>query len=62
VPLLINERIKQLRAEIAEISKGNRLYVRGPKYGKFIAAQEQRLVRLQEILDELITLTDRKKP
>jgi hypothetical protein len=60
--LLINERIKQLRAEIAEISKGNRLYARGPKYGKFIAAQEQRLVRLQEILDELITLTDRKKP
>jgi hypothetical protein len=62
VPRLINERIKQLRAEIAEISKGNRLYMQGPKYGKFIAAHEQRLVRLQEILDELITLTDSKKP
>ena len=61
MPRLVNERIKQLRAEIAEISKANRLYVQGPKYGKFVAAQEQRLVRLQEILDELITLTDWKK-
>jgi hypothetical protein len=62
VPRLINERIKKLRAEIAEISKANRLYMQGPKYGKFIAAHEQRLVRLQEILDDLITLTDSKKP
>ncbi len=62
MPPLVNERIKELRAEIAEISKANHLYAQGPKYVKFIAAQELRVVRLQEILDELVTLTDRKKP
>jgi len=50
-----------LREEIAEISEANRLYLQGGK--KMIGAsdQERRLQRLQEIMDELMSLTDWKK-
>ena len=52
---------EELREEIAEISEANRLYLQGGK--KMIGAsdQERRLQRLQEIMDELMSLTDWKK-
>jgi hypothetical protein len=59
----IKERIGKLREEIAQISEANRLYLQGSKSKKMPAAadHERRLQRLQEILDELISLTDWKK-
>jgi len=62
MPRLVDQRIRKLREEIAEISKENLL--RGhatrrntPAFGE----QERRLQRLQEILVELRSLTDWKK-
>jgi hypothetical protein len=57
----MKERIKELQ-EIAEISKANRLYLEGGKKVVAAADKERRLQRLQEILDELMSLTDWKKP
>jgi hypothetical protein len=52
-----------LREEIAQIREANRLYLQGGKKIQGGAAdQERRLQRLQEILDELVALTDWKKP
>jgi hypothetical protein len=59
---LITERVKNLRNEIAKLSKANRAYLKGPKYGAAIADNERRLQRLLEIADELKSLTDWKKP
>ena len=57
----VKERVGKLREEIAEISEANRQYLQGGK--KMIGAsdQERRLQRLQEIMDELMSLTDCKK-
>jgi len=57
----VKERVGKLREEIAEISEANRQYLQGGK--KMIGAsdQERRLQRLQEIMDELMSLTDWKK-
>jgi hypothetical protein len=62
MPRSIKERVGKLREEIAEISEMNRQYLQGGK--KMIGAsdQERRLQRLQEIMDELMSLTDWKKP
>ncbi len=58
----IKERIAKLREEIAQISEANRLYLQGGKKMPGSAPdQERRLQRLQEILDELVALTDWKK-
>ena len=57
---LVSERIKKLREEIAEISEANRTQMHR-RDGGATADQERRLQRLQEILDELMTLTDWKK-
>ena len=58
----VKERIVKLREEIAQISEANRLYLRGGKKLHGAAADhERRLQRLQEILDELVALTDWKK-
>ena len=59
----LKERIAKLRDEIAQISEANRLYLHGGKKKIPGAAghQERRLQRLQEILDELMALTDWKK-
>jgi len=54
MPRLVSERIKKLREEIAQISEANRTQMH--------RRDERRLQRLQEILDELMTLTDWKKP
>lgn len=62
MPRSIKERVGKLREEISEISEANRQYLQGGK--KLIGAsdQERRLQRLQEIMDELMSLTDWKKP
>jgi len=56
----VSERIKKLREEIAEISEANRTQMHR-RDGGAAADHERRLQRLQEILDELMTLTDWKK-
>ena len=60
----VKERIAKLREEIVEISAANRVYLQGKKRNIQGAAgdHERRLQRLQEILDELMALTDWKKP
>jgi hypothetical protein len=58
MPQSVKERVGKLRAEIAEISEANRLYLQGGK--KMIGASDQQR-RLQEIMDELMSLTDWKK-
>jgi hypothetical protein len=58
---LVRDRIKKLREEIAEISAANRLYLQGGKKVVAAADNERRLERLQEIIDELRSLTDWKK-
>jgi hypothetical protein len=61
MPQSVKERVGKLREEIAEISEANRQYLQGGK--KMIGAsdQERRIQRLQEIMDELMSLTDWKK-
>ncbi len=58
----VKERIAKLRDEIAQISEATRLYLLGGK-NKLGATGDhaRRLQRLQEILDELVALTDWKK-
>ena len=59
----VKERIAKLREEIAQISEADRLYSQGGKKLQGAAGDhERRLQRLQEILDELVALTDWKKP
>jgi hypothetical protein len=57
----VKDRIRKLREEIAEIREANRLYLQGGKKMPGAADQQRRLQRLQEILDELVALTDWKK-
>jgi hypothetical protein len=58
----VKERIAKLRDEIAQISEANRLHMQGGKKTPGAAGDhERRLQRLQEILDELVSLTDWKK-
>ena len=58
----VKQRIVKLREEIAQIREANRLYLQGGRKKPGAAAdQERRLQRLQEILDELVSLTDWKK-
>ena len=58
----VKDRIAKLREEIAQISESNRLYLHGNKKIPGSAGDhERRLQRLQEIMDELVALTDWKK-
>ena len=58
----VKERIAKLRDEIAQLSEANRLYLHGgKKMPGTTGVHERRLQRLQEILDELVSLTDWKK-
>jgi hypothetical protein len=57
----IKERVAELRHEIAEISEANRMQI-DRKDSVAISEQQRRLQRLQAILDELMSLTDWKKP
>jgi hypothetical protein len=58
----VKERIAKLREEIAEICEANRLHLQVRKKWPGAADQERRLQRLQEILDELVSLTGWNKP
>ncbi len=62
MPQSVKERVGKLRDEIAEISEANRQYLQGGKKMVGASDQERRLQRLQEIMDELMSLTDWKKP
>ena len=57
----VKERIAKLREEIAQISAANRLYVQEGKKPPGAPEQERRIQRLQEIRDELLSLTDWKR-
>jgi hypothetical protein len=58
----VKERIRKMREEIAQISEESRLYAQGGKWMSTAAAeQERRIQRLEEILQELNSLTDWKK-
>jgi hypothetical protein len=62
MPNPVKERIVKLRDEIAQISEANRLYLQPGKNKPDAAGDHQRrLQRLQEILDEIMALTDWKK-
>jgi chromosome segregation ATPase len=62
MPNPVKERIANLREEIAQISEANKQYMGGRhKLPATAADHERRLQRLQEILDELMSLTDWKK-
>jgi len=61
MPVSVKERVARLRVEIAEISEANRLYLQGGKKVVGASDHERRLQRLQEIMDELRSLTDWKK-
>jgi parvulin-like peptidyl-prolyl isomerase len=59
----VKERIAKLRQEIAQINEANRLYLQGGKKTPgSSSAHERRLERLREIQQELMSLTDWKKP
>jgi hypothetical protein len=59
----VKERIAKLREEMVQRSEADRLYSQGGKKLHGTAGDhERRLQRLQEILDELVALTDLKKP
>ena len=55
------ERIKKLREEIAQIRAANRMSAKMVHDTSRQSEQERRLQRLQEIIDELLALTDWKK-
>jgi hypothetical protein len=60
---LVTERIKELRKEIDGIRAANETNLRAwdtPATKR--ASAERRAQRLQEIMDELLTLTEWKKP
>jgi hypothetical protein len=58
----VKERITKLREEIAQISEANRLYLKtGRKMPGSVGDHARRLQRLQDILGELMPLTDWKK-
>ena len=61
MPRSIKDRVGKLREEIAEITEANRQYLQGGKKRIGASDQERRLQRLQEIMDELRSLTDWKK-
>jgi len=59
----VKERIAKLREEIAQIREMNRGYMQaGNRKPGAAADHERRLERLQEIINELRSLTDWRKP
>jgi hypothetical protein len=61
MPRSIQERIANLRKEIAEINEEHRQYLKSGRKQPGVADHERRIQRLQEILDELASLTNWKK-
>jgi hypothetical protein len=58
----VKERVAKLREEISQIREANRQYVQGGKKMPGDVDHQRRAQRLQEILDELASLIDCKKP
>jgi hypothetical protein len=59
----IQERVETLRQEIAEIQRLNLAYLQTPKPNLDATHDHARRdQRLKEIMDELRSMTDRKKP
>jgi hypothetical protein len=59
----IRERVEVLRREIAEIQKLNLEYSQAPRTSFMaVSDHERREQRLREIMDELKSMTDWKKP
>jgi hypothetical protein len=58
----IQERVKELRKEIEEINELHRRYLAAPISFVTRAEHERRQQRLQAILDELLSMTEWKKP
>jgi len=58
----IRERVEALRREIAEIQEQNLAYSQGRRDSGTIGDHERREQRLKEIMDELNSMTDWKKP
>jgi hypothetical protein len=59
----IRERVEALRREIAEIQKLNLAYLQKPRPDAVAMGDHQRREqRLKEIMDELNSMTDWKKP
>jgi hypothetical protein len=59
----IRERVEELRREIAEIQKLNLAYLQRPRPDfSAMSDQERRDQRLREIMDELKSMTEWKKP
>ena len=62
MPLPLTERIKELRREISEINRQNgEFWLSGKRDSFKLADQQRRLQRLQEIKEELASLTAWKK-
>jgi hypothetical protein len=61
MPRPIQEHIAKLRKEIAQLNEENLLYVKGGSKPPGATDHERGIRRLQEILDELKSLTDWKK-
>jgi Ser-tRNA(Ala) deacylase AlaX len=59
---LVKERVAKLREEIARITEANRQYLQDGKKVPGEVDHQRRLQRLQEILDELASLTEWNKP
>ena len=59
MPRPVKERIAKLREEIGQISEADRLYLQGGN--KILGTPDHERRRLQEISDELMSLTDWKK-
>jgi hypothetical protein len=60
LPHPISDRVKELRAEIAPIHHGNRLYLKGENAYTQESGRQRRAERLRCIMDELRALTDWK--
>jgi hypothetical protein len=58
----VKERVANLREEISQIREANRQYVQGGKKTPGKVDYQRRLQRLQEILDELASMTEWKRP
>jgi hypothetical protein len=61
MPRPIQKRIADLRKEIAQINEDNFKHVQSRNKAPGAGDHERRLQRLQDILDELTSLTDWKK-
>ncbi len=60
MPVLVAERVRELRKEIAEINEQNAELLRNDR-PDFSGGKERRLQRLKEIKEELMSLTNWKK-